>query len=335
MAQMFPERDGHSDVSSIPIELQPLPENPRIAVVGAGAVGCYYGGRLAQHGANVHFLMRRDFDHVKEHGLHLHSWQGDARLPQVNVHRDSHDMGPCDLVIIALKATSNPALIDLLPPLLKPGTLLLTLQNGLGNEEFLAAHFGGERVLGGLCFVCINRIAPGVIDHIAQGTINLGEFSGPPQRRTHQIAELFQRSGIDCHVEHSLKSARWKKLVWNIPFNGLSIAAGGIDTAAILASEPLEQVVRSLMREVIDSGNQLGCDLPLALIDQMIDRTRTMGSYKPSSLVDYIDGREVEVDPIWGEPVRRAAAAGIAMPRVEMLHRLLQHAVAARGAPKV
>lgn len=302
----------------------------RIAIVGSGAIGCYYGGRLALHGNDVHFLMRSDYDAVKQGGLRVRSHRGDFTLPRVNCHRSTAEIGPCDVVIIAMKATANDVLLELLPPLLKPDTLLLTLQNGLGCDDFLARHFGSERVLGGLCFVCINRIAPGVIHHIAQGQIALGEHSGVPQARTRALAEEFQRCGIDCVVEPSLITARWKKLVWNIPFNGLSIAAGGIDTAAILADPALEQRVRALMREIIETAGRLGHDIPLGLIDVMIERTRTMSAYKPSSLIDFLDGREVEIEAIWGEPVRRAAAADISMPHVEELYQQLKQRISAR-----
>ncbi len=304
--------------------------NYRIAVIGSGAVGCFYGGRLAQYGRDVHFLMRSDYDQVKKRGLRILSKQGDAHLAKVQCYRDTKEIGPCDLVIIALKTTSNDALPALIEPLLKQDTMLLTLQNGLGNEEFLSSHFGAHRVLGGLCFVCINRTSPGVIQHIAQGQISLGEHSGYPLPRTHEIASEFKRCGVVCSVEESLVQARWKKLVWNIPFNGLSIAAGGIDTESILSSDPLEQLVRALMREVIETANQMGCSIPTSLADDMIHRTKTMTRYKPSSLIDYLEGREVEVEPIWGEPYRRAFNAGIQMPRVEMLYRQIQHLVAQR-----
>lgn len=296
----------------------PLPDRPKIAIVGAGAVGCYYGGRLAEHGHDVHFLMRSDYDAVMRDGLHISSPLGDAHL-KVQAHRSAPDIGPCDLIIIALKATSNPVLLDVLPPLVHENTLLLTLQNGLGNEEFLAQHFGAERVLGGLCFVCINRTAPGQILHIAQGRISLGEHTRSPLSRTRQIAETFQASRIDCVIEPSLAAARWKKLVWNIPFNGLSIAAGGIDTAAILANPALEQRVRELMHEIITTARALGHDVSYDLIHDMIERTRTMTGYRPSSLIDFDEGREVELDPIWGVPVRQAEAAGLTMPCVSQL----------------
>ena len=307
-----------------------FPSHPRIAIIGSGAVGCYYGGRLAQHGNDVHFLLRSDYDHVKQHGLQIRSPLGDFDLPQVSCHRSTAEIGPCDLVIIAMKATANEALLELLPPLLQPGTMLLTLQNGLGSDDFLARHFGSEHVLGGLCFVCINRIAPGVIHHLAQGQITLGEHSGAPHARTQALAAEFRLCDIECKVEASLITARWQKLVWNIPFNGLSIAAGGKDTAAILADPVLEQRVRDLMREIIETAGQLGHAIPLSLIDDMVERTRTMAGYKPSSLIDFLEGREVELDAIWGEPMHRAAAAGIDMPQVSKLYQELKQRIAAR-----
>lgn len=305
-------------------------DHPRIAIIGSGAVGCYYGGRLAQHGNEVHFLMRSDYEEVKRHGLRISSPLGDFELPQVNCHRSTAEIGACDVVIIAMKATANEVLRELLPPLLKNETMILTLQNGLGSDDFLAEHFGSHRVLGGLCFVCINRMAPGVIHHLAQGQIALGEHSGEPQERTLALAAEFQRCGIDCKVEPSLIAARWKKLVWNIPFNGLSIAAGGKDTAEILAEPVLEQRVRDLMREIIETAGRLGHVIPLSLIDDMIERTRTMAGYKPSSLIDFLAGSEVELEAIWGEPVRRAKAAGIEMPQVHRLYEELKECIATR-----
>lgn len=304
----------------------------RVAILGSGSVGGYYGGRLALAGNDVHFLLRSDYEAVKSQGLHVESPLGDFHLPQVNAHRRPEDIGPCDLVIIALKTTSNAALDALLPPLLHPNTALLTLQNGLGAEAYLADRHGAERVLGGLCFVCINRVGPGRIRHIAQGRINLGEYGRPPQPRTEAIAAEFRRCGIDCVVEPSLAAARWKKLVWNIPFNGLSIARGNKDTAAILADPALEGEVRGLMTEIIGTATALGHSIPPGLMNDMIERTRTMTRYKPSSLIDFEAGQEVELDSIWGAPLREAAAAGLAMPRVNALHQQLQECLAARAS---
>src|SRR4051794_37703518 len=148
-------------------------ERPTIAVVGAGALGGYYGARLAQHGHDVHFLLRGDYEAVRANGLAVRSCDGDFTLPagQVHAHRDAARMPKADLVIVALKTTSNEQLEPLVRPLLKETSAVLTLQNGLGNEDRLAQLFGPARVLGGIAFVCINRVGPGAIDHLSHGLI--------------------------------------------------------------------------------------------------------------------------------------------------------------------
>ena len=171
----------------------------KIAVVGAGAVGCYYGGLLAHAGRDVHFLMRSDLDAVRANGLTIVTRGETMRLPRLKAFATTRAIGVCDLVIVALKATANAALEELLPPLLGPGTAVITLQNGLGNEEFLAQRWGAERVMGALCFVCLNRTAPGVIEHYDHGTLSVGEFrrapAALPPRARARLQRLFEPRG--------------------------------------------------------------------------------------------------------------------------------------------
>ena len=292
----------------------------RIAVVGAGAVGCYYGGRLAQRGHEVHFLMRSDLSHVREHGLNIRSASvGDFHLQPVLCHGSTEQIGPVDLVIIAIKTTVNAVLEKLLPPLLHEHTALLTLQNGLGNEEFLADRFGAERVMGGLCFVCLNRTAPGVIHHIDHGLVSLGEFSGEPRDRTRALQVEWKRSGVPCHLEPNLAAARWRKLMWNVPFNGLAIASGGKDVAQILADPGLFDRAQSLMEEIREGAAGIGISIEPSFADKMIGNSRSMGAYRPSSMIDFEAGREVEIDAIWAEPLRQAEAAGRHLPELSRL----------------
>lgn len=295
----------------------------KFAVVGSGAVGCYYGGKLAQSGRDVHFLMRSDLETVRKNGLQIRSPSGDFHLPRVQAAGTAGEIGPSDVVLIALKTTSNAALEKLLPPLLHDGTLLLTLQNGLGNEEWLAERFGAERVLGGLCFVCLNRVSHGVIEHYGHGTLSIGEFRGPPQRRTRAFAEAFCEAGIEAKVVENLLTERWRKLVWNIPFNGLGIAARA-NTAEVLADAGLRQLARALMREVIAAADRLGHSIPRDFIEAQFARTEPMGPYRSSSQIDFESGRAVEVEAVWGEPLRQATRAGCAVPRLETLYFLLK-----------
>ncbi len=300
----------------------------KIAVVGSGAVGSFYGGKLAHLGCDVHFLLRRDLETVRKNGLTLRTEHDAIHLPRVNAHGSTEDIGPCDVVIVAVKTTANRDLETLLPPLLREGTVLLTLQNGLGNEEFLAEHFGVERVVGGLCFVCLNRGEPGEILHFGHGSLSIGEFRGPPQARTQTLVEIFRQAGVETRLVENLITERWRKLVWNIPFNGLAIAAGKAAVDAVLADQGLRTLARNLMSEVIAAAGKLGHFIPPEFGDEQIARSFEMGAYRPSSLIDYEAGREVEVEAIWGEPYRRAVRGGVDCGRMETIYHLVKRLAA-------
>ena len=296
---------------------------PTIAIVGAGAVGGYYGGRLAQHGRDVHFLLRGDYDAVRRQGLKVESCDGDFHIPadEVNVYDDPRRMPKADLVVVTLKSTSNDQLDTLVRPLLKEDTAVLTLQNGLGNEDLLAKLFGGERVLGGMAFVCINRVGPGVIRHTDHGIIRIGEFARRGRSpRSGRIAAMFNASRVKCEVLDDLKHGRWQKLLWNIPFNGLG-ATLDLTTDRLIGTEAGLQLVRELIREVIAAARADGVTLPDELVEAQISNTRTMGAYRSSMQVDRQQGRPLEVGAILGEPLRRAKAGGVETPVLEALYR--------------
>ena len=307
-------------------------KNLRLAVVGSGAIGSYYGGKLAAAGRDVHFLMRGDLSEVRREGLRIRGSDEDVHVAKIKCYNSTKEIGPCDLVLIAVKATSNAHIVDLVPALLHERTILLTLQNGLGNEEFLAGHFGAKRVMAGLCFICLNRISRTLVERTDYGHIAIGEFDRAPLPRTHEIAAEFEDCGLECGVVENLALERWRKLVWNIPFNGLSILADGADTAAILADESLRQSTVALMEEVIDAANRCGFPLDKAAAAEQMQRTETMGAYKPSTLLDFEAGKPLEIEAIWGEPFRRAIAAGAKVPRLELLYSLLKHVDQVRQA---
>ena len=295
-----------------------------VAVVGSGAIGLYYGGRLAKAGEDVRFLLRSDFDAISKDGLKVESVNGDFSLPQVSAYRTPEEIGPVDLVIVAWKTTANHLLASVLPPLLHPETQVLTLQNGLGNCESLAEIVGPARVMGGLCFVCINRLSPGIVSHTAGGRMTVGEWKPCGDGRALEIERRFKAAKIQAVAVDNLEKSQWEKLVWNIPFNGLSVADGGVTTDVLLADDQNEAELRALMTEVIQAGQKLGLGLSEDLIDFNIDRTRPMGPYRTSSMIDFVEGREVEVTPIWEEPLRRATGAGVEMPHLANLLRRIR-----------
>ena len=310
-----------------------LPTNPRIAIVGAGAIGTFYGAQLALAGAEVDFFVRSGLAEIRARGITLREGSALQTLPAARtaVYATTEEIGPVDIAIITLKNTANDRLAALLPPLLGPQTIILTLQNGLGADELLASLFGRERVVGGLAFIAAVREAPGEIRIYTPGYVTLGEFKGPAGKRVRQLVELFRRAGVKCNALDDLAEARWRKLVWNVPYNGLTIAAGGITTDRILASPEWKREVRALIDEVVRAAAKFGYVITADFITEQFAHTRRMGAYQPSSLVDYLAGRAVEVEAIWGEPLRRAQAAGVAMPHLGKLYGQLKELTAGRG----
>jgi 2-dehydropantoate 2-reductase len=290
-----------------------------IAIVGAGALGIYYGGRLARSGRDVRFLARSDLARLRERGLAL-SYGGERHVvANADFFGEPGEIGPVDLVVIALKATANDQLGRLLPPLLGPGTAVVNLQNGLGVDEAVAAAAGEGRTLGALCFVGVNRVAPGEVVCSEQGYIELGEFGRAASERTQAVAEVFTAVGVRTRVRDSLLAARWHKLIWNVPFNGLSVALGGVTSDETLREPENEARVRALMEEVRAIAHAEGVEIAPSFIDDQRERTRKM-HYKPSTLLDWQAGRPLEIEPIWGEPLRRARRLGVAAPELERLH---------------
>ena len=302
----------------------------KIAIVGTGAVGGWYAALLAEAGHEVHCLARSDFEVIRSKGLTIRNKAQERIVRLASAAPAASEIGRCDLVVVTIKSTSNHALAELVGPLLGPTTLVLTLQNGMGNVEALARLLPAERIVAGLCFVCINRTAPAVIDTTLAGYVRMAAAAGPINQSVKSCVATFVGAGVDCQAEISLESVLWKKLCWNIPFNGLSIAGGSITTDLILASPALNDRAYLLMKEVQAAAQARGHGFEDGHIKRQFVVTAGMGPYRPSSLIDFVEGREVEVEGIWGEPLRRGIEAGVKMPETERLVAEIKERIAAR-----
>jgi 2-dehydropantoate 2-reductase len=296
----------------------------RIAIVGAGALGLYYGAMLQRAGNDVHFLLRSDYEAIRENGLQVFSVNGDFYLKKVQCYQAAQQIGEVDLVLIGLKTFANHKYNELIPPLLGRQTIILTLQNGLGNEETLADLFGADRILGGVAFLCSNRGEPGVVHHLGEGRIIMGEFNSADTTRTEMIAGLFCVAGVPCRAVPELKKARWEKLVWNIPFNGIC-ALMKLPVDAILSHSGTRQLVIDIMEEVIAAANVQGIKekIKMSLAQNMVQFSEGLGPYKPSMLIDRLESRPLELGAIFQVPLEAALLKGIKMPKVEELYALL------------
>jgi len=307
-----------------------MEQQRRVAVIGAGAVGSYYGARLAEAGRDVTFLMRRDLEAVRARGLRVESPDGDLHLEAPRVAASSAEIGPVDWVVCALKATAIDAVPKLVGPCIGPATRILVLMNGLGLEERFGAWFGRERVFGGLAFTCINRGDPGVVHHLDYGPVNIGHLLDDPAELA-EAASLWADAKVVVTTAPSLLRARWEKLCWNIPFNGLCVAAGGITTDRVMADPALRDAARAAMEDVVAAGNAdleaVGAATRIdgpTLIERMLALTETMGTYRPSTMIDFVEGRPMEVDAIFGAPIERAHALGVATPSMSLLGALVR-----------
>jgi 2-dehydropantoate 2-reductase len=302
----------------------------RVAIIGAGAIGSYYGARLAQAGHDVHFLMRRDYEAVSTGGLRVTSIAGDFTLEHPSIMRSSEEIGPVDWVICALKATSIADAQTLVGPCVGDGTRILVLMNGLGLEVSFAEWFGGAGIFGGLAFVGINRGEPGEVHHLEAGAITIGHVRDDAAELA-IAAALWEGTTVEIVSSPSLVQSRWEKLCWNIPFNGLAVAGGGIKTDAILADPEMRETVRRVILEVVEAGN---ADIAASggtgridgptMAENMISVTDAMAGYRSSTMIDFVQGRSMEVDAIFGAPLRRAQELGVETPLIAMLTGLVR-----------
>lgn len=306
-------------------------------VIGTGALGAYYGARLHHAGRKVRFLLRSDFDAVASNGLVVESPEGDFSIERPEIYREARDLPPSDVTLVCLKSTGNAALPDLLPAPVGAEGDVIVMQNGLGIEEEIAAFLPGHRIFGGLSFLCSNRIAPGRIRHIDYGEVRFGEYrpggaSAGVSDRMRAFAADFEAAGVPVVLEENLATARWKKLVWNIPYNGLC-ALLDCTTDALMADPARSAEVRALMLEVVAAAAGEGVEIQASFVEKMLADTIPMGAYRPSMLVDRRAGRRMELDAIYAAPLARAAAAGVSCPRIAALHEGLQALEAGFGLP--
>ena len=286
-------------------------------IIGVGGVGGYYGGNLARIGKDVHFLFHSDYDYVKKHGLKVDSCDGNFVLPEVNAYSSPDDMPKCDVVLVALKTVNEQLLKTLLPPLTDERTLVVLIQNGVGVEEDVQKMFPNLQLAAGLAFICSAKSAPGHINHQCYGYINIGNFSCHNENLMNQVIRDFRKANVEANlVEYH--EARWKKAVWNMPFNGMTVALN-TRTDLLLKNPATFKLIKEQMLEVILTAQQMGVNIPMSFADKMIQNTLDMTPYSPSMKLDFDFHRPMEIYYLYTRPLEEARKKGLRMPKLEML----------------
>lgn len=295
----------------------------RYAIIGTGAIGGFYGAHLHQAGCEVHFLLHSDYEHVRDNGLRIDSADSTLIIDPVHAHATVDTMPPCDVVLVSLKTTNNHLLPALLPkPLPKEGVVVM-LQNGIGSEEQAAAIVGDRPILGGLAFIAASKIGPGRIQHVSYSEVALGEYraDGSPSGitpRMEAVAADFTAAGIPITCMEDLLLARWRKLVWNVPYNALSVILE-TTTNHLMENPDSRALIEDLMREVLAAAGACGKHIGEEFMQKMLEHTEHMLPYKPSMRVDYDAGRPLEIEAIYARPLALAKAAGASCPRMEVI----------------
>ena len=289
----------------------------KYAVIGTGGIGGYYGGKLARSGQEVHFLFRSDYDYVKEHGLQVDSCDGSFHLPKINAYDTTENIPDVDVVIVCLKTTTNHKLSKLLPPLLKPDTIVILIQNGIGVEQDVEQMFPGIQLVAGLAFICTAKTGPGHVNHQCYGSINFGNYSCRDEGKFNQMVADFTKAGVKAGVVE-YHEARWRKAVWNMPFNGMTVVLN-TQTDSLLKNPSTRQLIREQMMEVVGAASALGVTIDETFVDQMIQTTDEMTPYSPSMKLDYDFHRLMEIDYLYTRPIAEARKVGFRMPKLEML----------------
>lgn len=307
------------------------PSQPRIGIIGTGAIGGFYGLLLARAGFDVHFLLRSEYDAVRANGLQLNSAvHGALALKPVQAYRDVAEMPPCDWLLVGAKTTSNADLAPLITRAAAPGAKVVLLQNGLAVEDALRPLLPDSlHLLGGLCYICVHRDAPGVIEHQSLGAVNLGYHSGPAgddaarQALVEEGAGLFRAAGLDSTGMPDLEQARWQKLVWNVPYNGLSVLLDA-GTTALMRNADSRELIQAIMQEVVEGALACGHSLPEGFAGKLLAATDRMPDYLPSMYHDFAQRRPLELEAIYAAPLAAAAAAGRDLPRIRAMYQALR-----------
>jgi 2-dehydropantoate 2-reductase len=295
----------------------------RIAVMGSGAVGGYFGARLAAAGQNVAFIARGGhLDAMRRGGLKIKSVTGDFHVTGLFTD-NPRDIGPVDLVLFCVKSYDTEAASAELAPMMKDQAIVLSLQNGVDNPDKLAARWGADRVLGGVVYLGAQLAAPGTIEHSAGGRVVLGPLTGPLSEAAKSFEEVFSAAAIPCSVSAEIRKVMWAKLVWNAPFCALACLARAT-VQEILESESLRRLAAACMDEVRAAAGVVGIELVPSIVEDTFNFSRGLGNFKPSMLQDLEAGKPLEYEALNGVVVDLLRRAGKDAPINEMSRILLE-----------
>ena len=310
-------------------------QQPSVLVVGAGAVGGFYGAILHRAGAAVSVVSRSDYERIVSDGIRVDSTLGDLSYRPAAVYRQADDCPqPPDYLLLTVKVVDGLDRAALIRGAVGPGTTIVMIENGIDIEPEIAVAFPSNPLISALAFVAVTRIAPAHLEHKAYGHLVLGDYPLGAGEGVQQFAAMLDKGGVSGKVRDNVVRERWRKCVWNVAFNPTSVLAGGADTQTMLNAPGSEAFIRSLMEEVCLVAAAEGQALDLSLIDGILEQTRQMPAYKNSMAEDFLHHRPMEVEAILGNVVRLARKHDVAVPHLSSIYTLIGMLLANREAPR-
>ena len=305
---------------------------PSILIVGAGAIGSFYGAILKKAGCSVSAVLRSDYDAVRAQGIRITSPLGDLSYEPDHVYRDGDlpEEAP-DFLILCVKVLPGVDRVALIAPWMGKKTCLVLIENGLDIEKELADAYPNNTLISCLAFIAASRTESGVVEHKAYGKLVMGRYPDGVDESCRVLSQLFIDGGIKIDLTEQVVGERWRKCLWNTPFNPLSVIANGADTRTILDTAGGEALIRAMMREVIAVAAAEGYPMDEGLIDQNIEGTRKMPAYKNSMALDYLNDRPIEREAVLGNVVAIAKRRGIAVPHLNTVLVTLKMRAALEG----
>ena len=288
----------------------------RIAVMGTGGVGGYFGARLALGGSDVTFIARgTHLEAIRERGLRVESPLGEMRLPAPHATDDPAAVGPVDLVLLGVKLWDTEAAAKAIVPLIRPGTAVVSLQNGVRKDDILREALGPSVVMGGVCYIAAQIAEPGVIRH--SGTMQkvvFGEDDGARTPRAEAFLDACRRAGIDADVSGDIRRTIWEKFVFLVGLSGTTTTMRK-PIGPIRANPRTRAFLRDAMREVAAVGVAEGVHLPGDFADDRLAFADGLPATMTSSMHNDLErGNRLEVDGLSGDVVRRGELTGVPTP---------------------
>ena len=295
----------------------------RIAVMGSGAVGGYFGAKLAAAGNALAFIARgKHLDAIEANGLRVMSPNGDLHIRQAQFSADPKCVGAVDLILFCVKSYDTEAAAETIKPMVSDRTIILSLQNGVDNPDKLARIFGEHRVLPAVVYVGAQVSAPGVITHSTGGRIIFGGMDGGLRDNSKIIQQALIAAAIPCEASAAIRQVQWAKLLWNAPFCAISCLTHA-NMKQIVESDSLTQLALDCMAEVQAAARTEGIELPRRLFDEVLSFSRSLGEFKPSMLQDLEANKPLEYQAFNGIVVKLLEADGQSAPVNQTFHRTL------------